>query len=352
MLRIFHVPSHLTYVAKLTSAEFAPVPFSTGRPLRLGKLVALGSWDFFDVLHLHTVELATVDDIERVVLRAEREGKGFAFTAHDLEPNIETDRVTFERKTALVASRAAAVITLTKTAAERLAKSLGVAVSAVRVVPHGAALPLSSIGRNSEGTEIAAFGALRPNRDFLSVVHAWRLLTTPRPPLRLLVRSLAEADRQRYAPVLAELEQVARAEPDLPITTTADVVPPGELASWCRRASVLVLPYTRITHSGQLELARDLGVRVVAPSVPTLRAQLDEGPSCPVVWFAPEELDDRERFAGYLQDALSLRPSATDGTAMHEYRAADHNRLLNAHHDAYLSVASTNKVSNYDPRTR
>jgi hypothetical protein len=111
MLRIFHVPSHLTYVAKLTGPEFAPVPSPVGQPLRLSELVALDSWDFFDVLHRHTVELAAGDEIERIASRATCADKRLVFTAHDLVPNIKTDGAIFGHKTTRAARHAAAVIT-------------------------------------------------------------------------------------------------------------------------------------------------------------------------------------------------------------------------------------------------
>ncbi len=336
MLRIFHVPSHLAYVAKLQAAEFHPVPPPAGRPLRVDELAALDSWDFFDVLHLHTVELATLSHIDRVATRATGEGKSMVFTTHDLVPNIETERVEFGRKTALAARQAGAVVTLTKTAAHRLAQDAGVPASSVRVVPHGAALPVSLIGGSAGGHGIAAFGALRPNRDLIALVQAWRRLPQPRPPLRLLLRSLSPVDRERYAAPLAELDRAARAEPELIVTTTSSVMPPDELASWCRQSSVLVLPYRRITHSGQLELARDVGLRVLAPAVPTLRAQLEDGPACPAVWFPRQALDESQRFAGHLQQALSLPWATVNGDAVREYRTAEHRRLLDAHHDVYF----------------
>ncbi|MGH3624926.1 MAG: hypothetical protein ACRDQ5_24565 [Sciscionella sp.] len=291
------------------------------------------------------MELATVDDISGVTLRAKQEGKGLVFTAHDLEPNIEADRMTFEHKTTLLARRAGAVMSLTGTAVQRLAQRSQIAVSSVYVVPHGAALPLSLLGDSgTDCTGFAVFGALRPNRDFRSVVRAWRHLAPRRPPLRLLVRSLREPDRQRYASTLATLEDNSCDESDLTVTMTPDVMPPDELVSWCRLASVLVLPYPSVTHSGQLELARDLRLRVVAPDVPTLRAQLDAGPECPVVWFRPSDLGDPKRFASHLREALSLPASTIDGHSLHEYRVAEHTRLLDAHHDIYSSVTSNMKV--------
>ncbi len=115
------------------------------------------------------------------------------------------------------------------------------------------------------------------------------------------------------------------------------MMPPGELASWCQRSAVLVLPYRWITHSGQLELVRDLGLRALAPDVPTLHAQLADGPSCQAVWFPPETLDEPQRFAGYLRHALSLPAPARKRLALRACRTAEHRRILDAHYNLYFS---------------
>ncbi len=164
----------------------------------------------------------------------------------------------------------------------------------------------------SSGRGLAAFGALRPNRDYVALVRAWRRLRAPRPPLRLLVRSVDAADEVRYRHVLARLRRRQADElPGLTLDITTGMVPAADLVAWCRQSAVLVLPYRTITHSGQLELARDLGMPVLAPNVPTLRAQLtDTGArSCPVQWFTPGELKDPARFAA-AQRAVRWRACA------------------------------------------
>ena len=87
---------------------------------------------------------------------------------------------------------------------------------------------------------------------------------------------MGASDQQRYASELAELAEIARLTPGLTVETTTGVFSPGELVDRCKEAAVLVLPYRTITHSGQLELARDLGLTAVAPDTPTVRAQLSE----------------------------------------------------------------------------
>lgn len=98
MLRVFHVPSHLSYVSKLTSTRFTPVPPPFGVPLRIADLLAVASWDFFDILHLHTVERANSAELASLSERLKRTRKGLVFTAHDLTPNIEANHEAFERR--------------------------------------------------------------------------------------------------------------------------------------------------------------------------------------------------------------------------------------------------------------
>lgn len=301
MQRVFHVPAHLSYVSKLDCDRFAPVRSPSGSPLRVSDLLALRSWDFFDVLHLHTVELSSVHELETLSVRLRKGGKGLVFTLHDLVPNIEADRAAFNEKTRVVSRTAACVITLTQAAADLALDRFGVEAS---VAPHGFAAPPALIARRATGgSGLLAFGALRPNRDLVGLARAWHLLNSPRPPLQIVLRSLGSADRERYAGDLVELERIAHAAPDLTVETVSRVLSASELAQRCEPAMALIMPYRSITHSGQLELARDLGLAAVVPDVPTVRAQLDEtaGVDHPCVWFPPTALNEPAEFARYLQ---------------------------------------------------
>ena len=162
MQRVFHVPSHLSYVSKLVGDTFVPVPSPMGAPLRVSDLLGLESWDFFDVLHLHTVELAASGDLAALAARLREAGKGFVFTLHDLVPNIEIDRAAFSEKTRLAVCEASRLVTLTHAAAQQVNARFGVEPS---VIPrHG--------GRRATGTwwrsvatghvVLLVFGALRP----------------------------------------------------------------------------------------------------------------------------------------------------------------------------------------------
>lgn len=329
MQRVFHVPSHLSYVSKLAGDTFVPVPSPSGAPLRVSDLLDLESWDFFDVLHLHTVELAASGDLAELAARLRETDKGFVFTLHDLVPNIEVDTAAFEEKTRLAARQAQRVVTLTHAAAQQVAARFGVESS---VIPHGYAVsPDLAVRRGGGVRGLLVFGALRPNRDILGLVRAWRQLTGTRPPLRVLLRSLGAADQRRYAAELAELAEATRSEPDLTVEATDGVLSPGELVDRCHVATALVMPYRSITHSGQLELARDLGLTAVLPDTPTVRAQLSETAvdEHPCVWFPATALRNPIEFAGYLEKASEIPDSDIESRRdFLQYRSREHENLL------------------------
>jgi glycosyltransferase involved in cell wall biosynthesis len=335
MLRVFHVPSHLSYVGKLASDHFSPVSPPFGVPLRVGDLLALASWDFFDVLHLHTVELASLVELTLLTKRLRRLGKGLVFTVHDLAPNLETDHNLFEEKTQLVISAESAIVTLTYAAATYIETRFGCKAS---VIPHGFAVsPTVATPSDLTVDHLLVLGALRPNRDLVGVARAWRLLPKDRPPLHLLLRSVSSLDIQRYAADLAELHQIARSEPGLIIEMSDHMLSPDELVERSRSA-MLVLPYRAITHSGQLELARDLGVPVLAPDVPTVHAQLDETNfgAHPCIWFSLDALHDNNEFVTYLEKAVALSSlSAANGGAFIHYRTEEHKQVIHLYGSQY-----------------
>jgi hypothetical protein len=251
-------------------------------------------------------------------------------------PNIEVDKAAFEEKTRLAAREAASMITLTHAAAEQAASRFGVKPS---VIPHGFAVSPNLVAQRGDGGRgLLVFGALRPNRDLLGLVRAWRLLPAARLPLRVVLRSLGASDQQRYANELAELADIACVEPDLTVETTARVLSPGELVDRCQQATALVMPYRSITHSGQLELARDLGLGAVVPDVPTVRAQLSEttGNRHPCVWFPTTALNSPIEFARYLESVPEVcNAHVGESNSFAQYRTKEHDKLLDQYGAEY-----------------
>jgi hypothetical protein len=342
MRRVFHIPSHLTYVAQLTSQAFVAVSSPTGQVLRIADLLLLDSWDFFDVLHLHTVELADLASVHELMQRLRRDHKRVVVTAHDLVPNIESPGPTFVAKMRLAITQASTVITLTSAAAQQLAEQYGIDRATIQVLPHGAAVPLDLItDQRCRGDGFAAYGALRPNRRVADLVRAWRTLPPgSRLSLRLLLRSVGAVDRQLYADDLDTLHHAALIEPDFDLTAHHTMLPTHELVAWVGNAAILVLPYHQITHSGQLELARDLGLPVMAPDVPTLRAQLTDtaDDDYPVVWTPQAALENPTAYARYLVEAMALVPPQRSASAWREFRAHEQAHIVAAHEAAYAGL--------------
>lgn len=347
MLKVFHVPSHLAYAAALTGEHFRPVPSPTGAPLTVAQVVGLASWRFFDVLHLHTVELTTVDDLERLCRLARERDVRLVCTVHDLVPNIEADQLSHRKKLALIAQHADAMLTLTDVAAAELANGCRLGRAAVQVAPHGAALPLglaaAATGTTGSRT-VALYGALRPNRDVLAAVRAWRRLpATRRSRMRVLLRSVGPDDERRNAETLLALRSLAETEPALEVVVRPDFVPADELVRWLAPARALVLPYRQVTHSGQLELACDLGLPVLAPDVGTLRGQLEHNRAWahPVVWYPTRDLAVPDRFAERLEELTRL-PRLKEATrqAFLQRRRDERTDLLRLHQRIYEGAGS------------
>lgn len=342
MIRVFHVPAHLAYAALLSGQRFAPVPSPTGESLTVAQLTDLASWEFFDVLHLHSVELASLGDLDRLCGLARRRGVGLVLTVHDLLPNIETDEGVYWQKLALVADRADAVLTLTAAAAAMLTSRDVPNRTKVVVTPHGSALPLGipTVPSRRGGSEtLAVYGALRPNRDVAAMADAWRLLpAATRPVLRILLRSVGPADEERDADQLARLRSAAAAESRLHLDVRSTFLPPGDLLRWLAPAGGLVLPYRWITHSGQLELACDLGLPVLAPDTSTLRAQLEHNGvgEHPVTWYPADELAKPAHLGTWLMRVSRIpRVAENERRAFLQRRRTERARLLRLHQKVY-----------------
>ncbi|MGH3519386.1 MAG: hypothetical protein ACRDQ7_18610 [Haloechinothrix sp.] len=323
MIRVFHVPAHLAYVQTLVGTGFTPVaaPGDCGA-MRVADLLAIASWSWFDVLHLHTVELATRDELVALAARCRGERKRLVVTVHDLSPNIEAGYHEHREKLRVALDAAESVATLTPTARRAVQQ---ISARPCVVVPHGAAFPLDLLHGQprSGGHGVAVYGALRPNRAFTRLLAAWRQ-QPPGLPLRVLVRSVSREDERRYAKTLAELREATEHGVELQIL--GDFVAPAELLAWLRRSHLLALPYVQITHSGQIEAARDAGLGVLAPDLPTLRDQLAPL-DWPVAWFPPlSPLTD------WLFHAAAMpAPAETAVRAAWRSRHDEHRAIIDAH---------------------
>ncbi len=90
----------MAFARNLAGPDYAPVAAPQGERLRLSDLLAQPSWSWFDVLHLHSVELTSLVELRAVMRRARAEAKRAVVTAHDLVPGIEQDEVAYREKLA------------------------------------------------------------------------------------------------------------------------------------------------------------------------------------------------------------------------------------------------------------
>ena len=103
-------------------------------------LLNIADWAWFDVLHIHTVELAVHADVVALVERLRVAGKRLIVTEHDLHPNIESDVGEFNANLGTAARAAQAVLTLTTAARDLVSMRCRITSGSVTVAPHGAAI--------------------------------------------------------------------------------------------------------------------------------------------------------------------------------------------------------------------
>jgi hypothetical protein len=187
------------------------------------------------------------------------------------------------------------------------------------------------------------YGALRPSRDHLSTVANWSLsITDPGARLTVLLRAISPGDFQRHdVPAL-----LAVIRSDSRIQTVMRAYPTdAEIAEAGLRADALLLPYLFGSHSGQLELAFDLGLLPVCSSVGYLKDQwhMLSGLVTEPVWFDWSDGHPGlfgEKFVAALEIAHArLRSAARRGPGAEflEYRRHEHTRFLEAHRTVYAA---------------
>jgi hypothetical protein len=217
------------------------------------------------------------------------------------------------------------------------------------VIPHGYVVP-PACAQSSPATGRTAvchllFGSLRANRDLATVLYNWRFGSRQQDTnLRLLLRApgpvtLAE-ERDRWDLLAAMATASRRPHVEvLPFPGDADVI---RAAATC---DTVLLPYRWGSHSGQLELAFDLGLVPVTSSVGYLREQRElHGDLVPEpAWFDWSDGSTYaygERFLAALDQSLELvseRRETRRASEFAEYRRAEHEHVLAAYREVYDS---------------
>lgn len=149
MVRVLHLPAHTPYARKLTDSTIQIVNEASEldgggtvpRNVSFGWLAQRRSLDFFDVLHIHSLELAERALVDSVLDRCRANGRGVVATVHDVFPMFETADVDgYRTKLRCLVDRGVTLVTLTAGAAARPRALLGGACEPT-VLPHGYVIP-------------------------------------------------------------------------------------------------------------------------------------------------------------------------------------------------------------------
>ncbi len=265
-LRLASIPPHHPYVDAVRPASavavdgdrvagWAPDPLLT--PARLGQLA-----DQIDVLHLHFGYDHLTPQAMQNWLEVIRDRQvPLVVTVHDLRNPHHQTRELHDEHLRLLTRSADQVLTLTEGAAAEIERRFG---RRAMVVAHPSLLDPGSMNEMS------------PTEPGLVVIHLKSLRNNVIDPARLVAATVRGAracgGRVRVdihpevvpRPELAAVHSAAsRGELELAVHERFG---DQELISHLSRAQVCVLPYRFGTHSGWLELCRDLGTTVVAPS--------------------------------------------------------------------------------------
>ncbi|MEU3017320.1 hypothetical protein ABZ635_08020 [Nocardiopsis sp. NPDC007018] len=317
------------------------------RDLTLRHILARRPFTWFDVLHLHHVEFDDLSALRLVLSECARAGRRVVFTAHDVTP-VFTSRRLYQHKLRTLVEWNVPFVCLTSGSAAELHAKLGPSVRTV-IAPHGYVVSPDELPPLARETKrrfrYLMFGSLRENRDVSTVLHNWRFGRQQRETdLELLLRAPAsvnlEHDGERR--LWGLISSMAVTEPRLKV----DIAPfptDTEVAETAAGCDALILPYRWGTHSGQLELAFDLGLLPIVSTVGYLHEQYRQHEELvpEPVWFDWSDGNAYaygERFLRALDRAVTHGDAdgSTNGHAdFADHRRAEHEMVMAAHHDLY-----------------
>jgi hypothetical protein len=274
-----------------------------------------------DVLHLHTGHgHLGVRELDRWAETVRRLGVPLVVTVHQLRDATQGSRARHDAHLETVLGTAEVVLTLTPSAADEIADRYG--RTAIVLAHPSLAVPDPELGseRGLVGVQLGTASAAVPDPVAVARAAASGAVSGGG---RLRVLAPAGSDVDPGVGAMAE-----RGELELV------VVGPEELPGRLQELHVAVLPERCGTHSRDLEVCRDVGTRVVAPSCGFFADQWSE-----VVTYANDEVDglDPVSLTAAVSAALTRpMPRPADRTWRQEQRDA----VRRVHAEVYAQVAA------------
>jgi hypothetical protein len=277
--------------------------------------------DEVDVLHLHTgYGHLDVTELESWAETVRRLGVPLVVTVHQLRDAAQGTRARHDAHLEAVLGTAEVVVTLTPSAADEIADRYG--RTAIVLAHPSLAVPDAELGaeRGLVGVQLGAATAAVP--DPAAVARA------------ALSGAVSGGGRLRVlAPAGSDVDPGVREMAGNGELELVHVAPDG-LAAELQQLHLAVLPERCGTHSRDLEVCRDVGTRVVAPSCGFFADQWSE-----VVTYANDEVDglDPVSLTAAVSAALTRpMPRPADRTWREEQREA----VRRVHGEVYAQVAA------------
>ena len=285
-IRVASVPAGHVYVRHLADprgddgvvrlpdvppADGVRVPGGWWPPAMLDACWIAANHEAFDVFHVHFgFDAKTPGQLRAVTDALERADVPLVVTVHDLRNPHHPEPGLHEQQLDVLLEHAAAVITLTHPAAERIAARWG---REAEVLPHPHVVGLDEMAivrPPHEGFVVGLHAkSLRANMDVPAVATALAAIVRDLPGARLQIDVHDEVftpGEHFYAPGAgAALRRLADENEDVELRRHA-YFSDRELWDYFRSLDVSVLPYRFGTHSGWLEACFDLGTAVIAPT--------------------------------------------------------------------------------------
>ena len=281
-MRILHVPARTPYARRLVGNEItivngqtndAPIP----RDASLQWLIRTNDFSSFDVLHLHSIELVDLKTLKNALKQCKTYRKGVVFTAHDVSPMFSDDQKEYGKALKVILNAGALITTLTPSAANYISEKYRIPAEKIVVIPHGNVLPLDDPRWSKQS------GAQDSLRKIFSIHGGFRPLgmKNKNAELRMLTRGISEIEFNANADA-RETIRVVRSSDNVDLR----LIPfpsDNEIADFVQNSDIVLMPYKWGTHSGQLELAFDLGLPTVITDVGFYRDQYSMVPSAQVI---------------------------------------------------------------------